>query len=64
MQEEYIYMTFEVGVLGVHTFDDVFEMPLPMTPQERDKLIAIGKREIWNEDSERCFFIFNKVVTE
>lgn len=57
MQEEYIYITFEVGVLGVHTLDDVFEMPLPMTPQERDELIAISKREMWNMDSDEWYYI-------
>lgn len=59
MQEEYIYIVFEVGVEGVNTYDDLFEMSLPMTPQERDELITIGKREMWNKDSEDWCYIEN-----
>ena len=50
-------MIFEIGVDGINTLDDLFEMPLPITSEEIDELVSIGKREMWEKDSDSLDYI-------
>ena len=51
------YLPFEIGVIGISSLDDVFEMELPITNEQVEELISIGKREMWNKDSESWKYI-------
>ena len=54
---DFVYIKFEIGVDGIKTLDDVFEMSLPITLEEIDKLISIGKRQMWEKEDEPCDYI-------
>ena len=55
--KDLVYIKFEIGVIEIKTLDDVFEMSLPITLEEIDKLISIGKRQMWEKEDEPCDYI-------
>ena len=56
-RKEIRYIKFEIGVDGINTLDDVFEMSLPITAEEIDELISIGKRQMWEKEDEPWDYI-------
>ena len=51
------YIKFKIGVDGIKALDDVFEMSLPITLEEIDKLISIGKRQMCEKEDEPWDYI-------
>ena len=56
-RKEFRYIKFRIGVDGINTLDDVFEMSLPITAEEIDELISIGKRQMWEKEDEPWDYI-------
>ena len=54
---DFVYIKFKIGVDGINTPDDVFEMSLPITAEEIDELIFIGKRQMWEKEDEPWDYI-------
>ena len=57
MEKDFIYIEFEVGVDGIKSLDDCFYISLPITNDEIDELISIGKKQLWKEENEPWDYI-------
>lgn len=51
------YINFEIGVEGVSSLNNTFEIELPLTNKEEEQLISIGKREMWDKEGESWNYI-------
>lgn len=53
----FVYIKFDIGVDGINSLDDVFEMFLPITAEEINELISIGKKQMWEKEDEPWDYI-------